>query len=153
MVILLLKQWYNPSNPQVEREIRNCISFLNFIGYHDSLLDRITIWYFMERISKTGEGFHIFNEIRDQFMAKKIRVKKGRMQDASFILADIGNHGKPMVDSKTPTWKDDEWATKTKNHDHHFCYKAHDLVDEIKIMENMSAMFAKRVQGDQWHNG
>ena len=43
--ILLLQQWYNLSDPQVEREIRARISFLNFLGYPEKLPDRNTICY------------------------------------------------------------------------------------------------------------
>ena len=48
--ILLLHQWYNLSDPQIEREIRDRISFLNFLGYPGRLPDRNTIWYFRERL-------------------------------------------------------------------------------------------------------
>ena len=45
--ILLLQQWYNLSDPQIEREIRDRISFLNFLGYPEKLPDRNTIWHFL----------------------------------------------------------------------------------------------------------
>jgi len=77
--ILLLQQWYNLSDPQIEREIRDRISFLNFLGYPEKLPDRNTIWYFRERLSKTGKDRLVFNEIRDQIMAKRIRIKPGTM--------------------------------------------------------------------------
>ena len=93
--ILLLQQWYNLSDPQIEREIRDRISFLNFLGCPEKLPDRNTIWYFRERLSKTGKDRLVFSEIRDQIMAKRIRIKKGNMQDASFIEADKGGYGKP----------------------------------------------------------
>jgi IS5 family transposase len=83
--ILLLQQWYNLSDPQIERKIRGRISFMNFLGYPEKLPDRNTIWYFRERLSKTGKYRLVFNEIRDQIMAKRIRIKKGTIQDASFI--------------------------------------------------------------------
>ena len=88
--ILLLQQWYNLSDPLVEREIRDRISFINFPGYLEKLPDRNTIWHFRERLSKTGKDHLVFNEIRDQIMAKRIRIKKGTMQDASFIESDRG---------------------------------------------------------------
>ena len=46
MKILLLQQWYNLSDPQVEREIRDRISFLNFLGYPEKLPDESTLWCF-----------------------------------------------------------------------------------------------------------
>ena len=93
--ILLLQQWYNLLDPQIEREIHDRISFLNFLGYPRRLPDRNTIWYFRGRLSKTGKDRLVFNGIKDQIMAKRIRIKKSTMQHASFIEADKGDYGKP----------------------------------------------------------
>jgi len=135
--ILLLQQWYNLSDPQVEREIRDRISFMNFLGYHEKLPDRNTIWYFSERLSKTGKDRMVFNEIRDQIMARHISIKKGTMQDASFIESDIGEYGKQRgEDAKTRRSRDGTSATK--NGKKHFGYKAHTLVNEMKIIEKLS---------------
>jgi IS5 family transposase len=70
--MLLLQQWYNLSNPQVEREIRDRISFMKFLGFPEKLPYRNTIWYFRERLSKTGKGRIVFNEIRNQILARRI---------------------------------------------------------------------------------
>ena len=74
--ILLLQQWYSLSDPQIERDIRDRISFMKFHGYPEKLPDRNTIWYFRERLSKTGKDRIVFNEVRDQVMLKRIRIKK-----------------------------------------------------------------------------
>lgn len=134
---LLLQQWYNLSNPQIEREIRDRISFMNFLGYPDKLPDRNTIWYFRERLLKTGKDRPVFNEIKDQIMIRRIRIKKGTMQDASFIETDRGEYGKPRgKDARTRRSMDGTSATK--NHEHHFGYKQHSLTNEIKIIEKLS---------------
>ena len=135
--ILLLQQWYSLSDPQIERDIRDRISFMKFLGYPEKLPDRNTIWYFRERLSKTGKDRIVFNEIRDQIMAKRIRIKKGTMQDASFIEEDEGEHGKPRGEDAN-TRRSRDGASATKNHEHHFGYKAHTLVNEIKIIEKLS---------------
>ena len=135
--ILLLQQWYNLSDPQVEREIRDRISFINFLGYPEKLPDRNTIWYFRERLSKTGMDRLLFNEIRDQIMAKRIRVKKGTMQDGSVIESDRGEYGKPRGEDAN-TRRSRDGTSATKNHEKHFGYKAHTLVNEIKIIEKLS---------------
>lgn len=88
--ILLLQQWYNLSDTQVERESRDRTSFLNFLRYPDKLPDRNIIWYFCERLSKTGKVRLVFNVIKEQIMAKRIRLMRGTMQDASFIESDKG---------------------------------------------------------------
>ena len=117
--ILLLQQWYNLSDPQIEREIRDRISFLNFLGYPEKLPDRNTIWYFRERLWKTGKDRPVFNGIRDQIMAKRIRIKKGTMQDASFIEADKGEYGKPGGDD-AKTRRSRDGSSATKNNKKHF---------------------------------
>ena len=135
--ILQLQQWCNLSGQQVEREIRDRISFMNFLGYLGKLPDRNTIWYFKKRLSETGKDRLVFNEIRDQIMARKISVRPGTMQDASFTESDRGEYGKPRgEDAKTRRSKDG--ASATKNHEKHFGYKSHTLVNEIKILERMS---------------
>ena len=113
------------------------ILFLNFLGYPEKLPDRNTIWYFRERLSKTGKDRLVFNEIRDQIMAKRMRVKPGTMQDASFIEADRGEYGKPRGDDAN-TRRSEDGASATKNHEKHFGYKAHTLVNEMKIIEKLA---------------
>ncbi len=74
-------------------------------------------------------------------MAKRIRIKKGTMQDASFIEADNDVYGKPRGDhAKTRRSKDG--SSSTKNNEKHFGYKAHTLVNEIKIIEKLSVTSA-----------
>ena len=41
--ILLLQQWYSLSDPQIERDIRDRISFMKFLGFPEKLPDRNTI--------------------------------------------------------------------------------------------------------------
>ena len=41
---------------------------MKFLGYPEKLPDRNTIWYFRERLSKTGKDRLVFKEIRDQII-------------------------------------------------------------------------------------
>ena len=85
---------------------------MNFLGYPEKLPDRNTIWYFRERLSKTRKDRLVFNDIRDQIMEKRIRIKKGTMQGASFIDSDRGEYGKPRgEDAKTRRSRDGASAT------------------------------------------
>ncbi len=75
------------------------ISFMKFLGFPEKLPDMNTIWHFRERLAKTGKDRLVFNNM-DKIMAKMIR--KGTMQDASFIESDRGEYGKPRgEDAKT----------------------------------------------------
>ena len=68
-------------------------------------------------------------------MANRTRIRKGTMQDASFVAADRGEYGKSRgEDAKTLRSKDGSSATKS--HEHHFDYKNHTLTNDIKIMRN-----------------
>lgn len=71
-------------------------------------------------------------------MAKRIRIKKKTMQEASLIESDRGEYGKQRGgDSKTRKSKDGPSATM--NYEHHFGYKSHTLVIELKIVEKLWA--------------
>ena len=70
-------------------------------------------------------------------MAKFIRIKKGTMQDAPFIKSDHGENGKPRSDDANTRISKDG-TSSTKNHEKHFWYKTHTLVNEIRIIEKLS---------------
>ena len=110
---------------------------MKFLGFPEKFPDRNTIWYFRERLSKTGKDHLVFNEIRDQIMAKRIRIKKVTMQDASFIESDKGEYGKPRGEDANIR-RSRDGASATKNHEHHFGYMSHALVNEIRIIEKLS---------------
>ena len=110
---------------------------MNFLGYPEKLPDRNTIWYLRERLSKTGKDRLVFNEIKEQIMAKHIRIKRGTMQDASFIEADRGRIWKTRGDD-TNTRRSKDGASATKNHENHFGHRAHTLVNEMKIIERLA---------------
>jgi len=52
--ILMLQQWYGLSNLEVERQIADRLSFMEFLSYPDPFPDSRTIWLFRERMAKTG---------------------------------------------------------------------------------------------------
>ena len=78
----------------MKREIRDRISFMKFLRFHEKLPDRNTIRYFRERLSKIGKNRLVFNDIMDQIRASRSRVKKGIIRDASFIESDRGGYCK-----------------------------------------------------------
>jgi len=46
--ILILQQWYGLSDLEVERQIADRLSFMEFLGYPDPFPDFRTIWLFRE---------------------------------------------------------------------------------------------------------
>jgi len=54
MIKLLVLQSNNGlSDPELERQANDKISFLKFLGFPEKIPDHTTVWYFRERLSKT----------------------------------------------------------------------------------------------------
>ncbi|MDP4157782.1 MAG: IS5 family transposase [Bacillota bacterium] len=127
--ILVLQQWYSLSDQRMERELANNISFINFLGYPETIPDSTTIWLFRERLTEKGKINAIWQELQMQLDAKGLVVEEGSIQDATFITADPGRSGnKPRGDeARTRRSKDGTWAKK--GDEIHFGYKLHNKVD------------------------
>jgi IS5 family transposase len=105
---LFLQSMYNLSDESMERELNDRISFRNFLHYPETLPDSRTIWLFRERLSSTGTDRKIWKHIWKQLEDQGIVIKKGIIQDATFIESDPGKHGKkkPPVGPELPELKD-----------------------------------------------
>ncbi len=104
------------------------ISFMAFLGYPNPFPDSRTIWLFKERMAETGTDKLVWAELQRQLDALGLKVKRGTIQDATFIEADPGSSKKPRGDeAKTRRSKDGTWAKKGK--ESHFGYKLHQITD------------------------
>jgi IS5 family transposase len=126
--ILILQQWYGLSDLEVERQMADRISFMAFLGFPDPFPDSRTIWLFRERMAKTEKDKVVWPELQRQLDAMGLQVKRGTMQDATFIEADPGSSKKLRGnDAKTRRSKDGTWTKKgTKSF---FGYKLHQKTD------------------------
>ena len=128
--ILILQEWHGLSDPELERQITDRISFRKFLGFPASIPDYSTVWIFRERLSKTGRDKKIWQELQRQLDAKGLKVKKGVIQDATFITSDPGHAkaDKPRGnEAKTRRSKDGTWTKK--NSKSYFGYKLHSKTD------------------------
>ena len=127
--ILVLQHWSSLSDQRMERELANNVSFMNFLGFPETIPDSTTIWLFRERLTEKGKIDAIWQELQRQLDAKGLVVKEGSIQDATFITADPGRSGnKPRGnEAKTRRSKDGTWAKK--GDEFHFGYKLHNKVD------------------------
>ena len=128
--LLVLQEWHGLSDPELERQVTDRISFRKFLGFPETIPDYSTVWLFREKLHKTGKDKKIWQELQRQLDAKGLKVKKGVMQDATFITADPG-HAKADEprgdDSKTRRSKDGTWTKKGNKS--HFGYKLHTKSD------------------------
>jgi IS5 family transposase len=113
----------------MERELTNNLSFMNFLGYPETIPDSTTIWLFRERLTKEGKIEAIMQELQRQLDSKGLVVKEGSIQDATFITADPGAPGdRPAGDNaRTRRSKDGTWTKKGE--EFYFGYKLHNKVD------------------------
>jgi len=87
---LMLQSWYGLSDPELEFQINDRISFKNFLGYPETMPDFTTIWKARERLQKKGLDKKIWKQLQNQLENKGFTIKKGVMQDATFIESDTG---------------------------------------------------------------
>lgn len=113
--LLVLQSWYGLSDPELERQATDRISFRRFLGYPDVIPDSTTVWLFRERLAETGRDRTIWEELQRQLDEKGLKVRKGVVQDASFITADPGHApaDKPRgEEARTRRSRDGTWAKK-----------------------------------------
>jgi IS5 family transposase len=128
--MLVLQSWYGLSDPELERQANDRISFHKFLGFPERIPDRSTVWAFRERLIDTGKDERIWEELQRQIDSKGLKVKKGVVQDATFITADPGHQrvNEPRgPEVKTRRNKDGEW---TKKHGKsYYGHKLHTITD------------------------
>lgn len=126
--ILILQRWYGLSDLEVERQMVDRLSFMAFLGFPDPFPDSRTIWLFRERMVRTEKEKVVWAELQRQLDAMGLQVKRGTIQDATFIEADQGSSKKPRGDAaKTRRSRDGTGAKK--GNEFHFGYKLHQKTD------------------------
>ncbi len=128
---LFIQQLYSLLDEQLERESVDCISFRMFLGTTGVVPDFAMVWKFREHLADSEVDKKMWNELRKQLDAIKLKVKTGIMQNASFITSAPGHAQSDTPceeDAKTRRSKDGIWAKKgTKSY---FRYKLHGARDE-----------------------
>jgi IS5 family transposase len=89
--LLVLQSMYGLSDPELERLANDRISFLKFLGFPEKIPDQSTIWYFRERLIKHKKLELIWEELRRQENNPGLKIKKGTIQDATFITVYPGH--------------------------------------------------------------
>lgn len=129
--MLVLQSFYGLSDPEIERQANDRISFRKFLGFPEKIPDHTTLWYFRERLMKSGKENAVWEMLQNQLDTKGLRIRKGVIQDATFITADPGRSPSDTSrgeEAKTRRSKDGTWAKKGNKS--YFGYKSHILVDK-----------------------
>ncbi len=129
--ILVLQQWHGLSDYEIEKQANDRVSFQNFLGFPDTIPDRSTVWRFRERLIKHNKEEAIWTELQRQIDLLGFQIKRGVIQDASFITSDPGHAraDKPRGEAaKTRRSKDGTWVKKGNKS--YFGFKLYTIVDK-----------------------
>jgi IS5 family transposase len=80
---LVIQHWYNLSDPELERQVADRISFRIFLGTTEVVPDFSTVWLFRERLIQNGMYEELWKELQRQLDEKGFAIKKGTIQDAT----------------------------------------------------------------------
>lgn len=92
--LLVLQRWFGLSDPELERQVADRISFRIFLGTTEVVPDFSTVWLFRERLIKSGKSKDLWQELQKQMEEKGYAVREGSIQDATFITSDPGQKRK-----------------------------------------------------------
>ena len=151
--ILILQRYYNLSDEQTEFQIKDRLSFLDFLGLQigDNVPDEKTIWLFKEQLKEKNLAKTLFDIFTAKLVSNGVVAKEGTLVDASFIKvpkqrnkrdenSDIKKGAVPLEFGKSKNKLsqkdcDARWVTKYKTKE--FGYKDHISVDQkTKVITN-----------------
>ncbi len=97
---LLLQQWYNLSDVELENCLRDRLSFIRFCGLEleESVPDHSTISRFRTKLIETELYKTIFLEVRNQLEEHGLSLKSGSVVDASLVQAHSRPHRKDYIE-------------------------------------------------------
>ena len=87
---MLLQSMYGLSDPELEFQCNDRLSFRNFLGFPEQVPDFTTIWKIRDRLQKDGAEIQIWDEVQRQLDDKGYTIQKGVIQDATFVEANVG---------------------------------------------------------------
>lgn len=144
--LLFLQGWYGLSDEELEFQVNDRLSFQQFLDFPKTVPDYSTIWRFREELAEDNIIDQIWSELQRQIDSKNIKVEKGVIQDASFIVAEPGKTRSGMDErgqaAKTSRSKDGSWTKKGKKS--YFGYKVHAKMQRgSKIVKELAVTTAR----------
>jgi IS5 family transposase len=158
---MLLQAWYGLSDPELEFQCHDRLSFRNFLGFPDRIPDFTTIWKIRDRLKESGVDKKIWDELQRQLNIKGYRVKKGVIQDASVIEADLGKKRCQREKKARRQGEQVEYTEKQQQHidkdggfsvkhgQIHYGYKSHIKIDvDHHLIRDLEVTAANLHDGD-----
>ena len=144
--VMLLQQWHNASDPEMEAALRDRLSFRRFagLGLQDDSPDHSTISRFRKKLTGLGLAARLFDEVNSQLEGRGLMVKRGTLMDATLVESQAR---KPSAStppgSRSATDPDADWTRRGAKS--HFGYKVHVGVDEESGLIRKAALTSAKV--------
>jgi IS5 family transposase len=152
--IMILQSLYNLSDEQTEFQIKDRLSFMQFLGlnFENSIPDEKTIWLYKEMFTKAGIIRPLFNRFNRMLNGMGFQASKGSLIDASIVEVPIQRNTRkeneaikngeiPKEWEKQPeklSQKDTDARWVTKHNSKKFGYKMHINADnKYKIIREV----------------
>ena len=86
--VLFLQRLYNISDHQIEYQIKDRMSFREFLDIQsvDDVPDEKTVWKYRDIMSESGVGERLFEKFNEQLASMGLIVNEGKIVDASFVI-------------------------------------------------------------------
>ena len=143
--LLLLQKLYNISDEQLEYQVNDRLSFLQFLGMSlcDAVPDATTIWLFRQQLTEAGLVEKLFEQFDGYLRGHGYQAQGGQILDATIVPVPkrhLSKEEKEQLDKgEIPQdWQDNphrlsqrdlEAKWTKKNNVSHFGYKDHISVD------------------------
>ena len=149
--IMVLQSLYNLSDEQAEFQIKDRMSFMQFLGlnWQSRVPDQKTIWLFREQLTKAGLVQPLFERFEQLLVDQGYEARRGQMVDATLVNVPIQRNSKDENEQikagETPEdWSESKRRQKDADARHtkkrkksFFGYKNHANVDaEHKIIRD-----------------
>lgn len=158
---MLLQAWYGLSDPELEFQCNDRISFQNFLGLDQKVPDFSTVWKIRDRLKERRKDELIWKELQKQLDKKGYEIKRGVIQDATFIDADAGRKRLQKEKTAKKEGREIKYTEKQKSHmdrdgtftakhnQVHFGYKNHVKTDIVyHLIRDYDVTTAKTHDGD-----
>ena len=148
--VLLLEQWYNLSDPEMEAALGDRLSFRRFVGLglEDATPDHSTISRFRKELTQRGLGEALFGEVGRQLEVRGMVLKEGTLLDATLVEAQVR---KPPAGSglgrRSDQDPDADWTRKYGRS--YFGYKVHLGVDEGSGLIRQAVLTSAKVSDSE----
>lgn len=124
--MLVLQQWYDISDNELEKQCIDRISFRKFLGFPAYIPDSGTVSSFRSRLRADNLEEEIWDELQKQLDTFGLNIENGTMQDATFTYSTSGH----------------EKADRTKKKGMSFLMPISDLISGLRSMDSEEWVFA-----------